>query len=276
MATAMISEHIPDLDLITTYAERQNSLFSRVSPWTKFFMLFLIVLMITLTRSLVILAALYWLILLVYWLAGLPVKKLFQWYTMPMVFVISLVGILAWTEPGTTMLAIPFPVFTLTLTDNGVLLVITLLLKALISISFSLFFLMTTRYEYFSGMIYRLFPEPLDQIFLMAYRFLFLTLAMTGSMLKAVRSRGGGIIHSIRVQGKLFAEVAGIVFIRSFERAERVHKAMIARGYHGAGSYTARTKIPSPGFAEYGILAAAVLAIIVTEYVFPHSGGLFL
>ena len=276
MATAMISEHIPDLDLITTYAERQNSLFSRVSPWTKFFMLILIVLMITLTRSLVILAALYWLILLVYWLAGLPVKKLFQWYTMPMVFVISLVGILAWTEPGTTMLAIPFPVFTLTLTDNGVLLVITLLLKALISISFSLFFLMTTRYEYFSGMIYRLFPEPLDQIFLMAYRFLFLTLAMTGSMLKAIRSRGGGIIHSIRVQGKLFAEVAGIVFIRSFERAERVHKAMIARGYHGAGSYTARTKIPSPGFAEYGILAAAVLAIIVTEYVFPHSGGLFL
>ena len=83
MATAMISEHIPDLDLITGYAERQNSLFSRVSPWTKFFMLILIVLMITLTRSLVILATLYGLILLVYGLGGLPVKKLFQWYTMP-------------------------------------------------------------------------------------------------------------------------------------------------------------------------------------------------
>jgi cobalt/nickel transport system permease protein len=124
-------------------------------------------------------------------------------------------------------------------------------------------------------MIYRLFPEPLDQIFLMAYRFLFLTLAMTGSMLKAVRSRGGGLIRSVRLQGKLFAEVAGLVFIRSFERAERVHKAMIARGYHGAGSFSARTKIPSPGFAEYVTLTAGVLAIIFTEYVFPHSGGLF-
>jgi cobalt/nickel transport system permease protein len=274
MATAMISEHIPDLDLITTYAERQSSLFSRVSPWTKFFMLILIVLILTLTRSLTVLFVLYSLILLVYWLAGLPVRKLFQWYTMPVVFVITLVGILAWTEPGTVMLTIPVPGFPLTLTDNGILLVITLLTKALISISFSLFFLMTTRYEYFSGMIYRLFPEPLDQIFLMAYRFLFLTLAMTGSMLKAVRSRGGGLIHSVRVQGKLFAEVAGLVFIRSFERAERVHKAMIARGYHGAGSYSARTTIPSPGFAEYVVLIAATLAVIVTEWVIPHYGGL--
>jgi cobalt/nickel transport system permease protein len=275
MATAMISEHIPDLDLITTYAERQTSFFSRVSPWTKFFMLILIVLMLTISRNLIILAALYAIILLVYWQAGLPVKKLIQWYTMPVVFVLTLVGILAWTEPGTAVLTISLPVIRLTLTDNGVLLVATLLLKALISISFSLFFLMTTRYEYFSGMIYRLFPEPLDQIFLMAYRFLFLTLAMTGSMLKAVRSRGGGLIHSIRMQGKLFAEVAGLVFIRSFERAERVHKAMIARGYHGAGSYSARTAIPSPGLAEYGILTLAVFAIVLTEVGFPPAGGLF-
>jgi len=275
MATAMISEHIPDLDLITSYAERQNSLFSGVSPWTKFFLLILIVLMLTLTRSLVILAALYVLILLVYCLAGLPVKKLFQWYTMPVIFVITLVGILAWTEPGTAVFAVPLPGLTLTLTNNGILLVATLFLKALISISYSLFFLMTTRYEYFSGIIYRLFPEPLDQIFLMAYRFLFLTLAMTGSMLKAVRSRGGGLIRSVSVQGKLFAEIAGLVFIRSFERAERVHKAMIARGYSGAGSYSARTRIPSPGFAEYGFLAAATLAVVVTEWIIPHTGGVF-
>ena len=66
-------------------------------------------------------------------------------------------------------------------------------------------------------------------------------------MLQAFLSRGGGLIRSIRVQGKLFAEIAGLVFIRSFERAERVHKAMIARGYHGAGADSARTRIPSPG-----------------------------
>ncbi|MCK7484599.1 MAG: energy-coupling factor transporter transmembrane protein EcfT [Bacillus subtilis] len=91
-------------------------------------------------------------------------------------------------------------------------------------------------------MIYRLFPTPLDQIFLMAYRLLFLTLSMTGAIFKAVRSRGGGIIHSIRVQGRIFAEVFALVFIRSFDRAERVHQAMIARGYNG--KFEAGTKIP--------------------------------
>ena len=270
MSTA-ISEHLPDLDLITAIAERQDSVFSRVSPWTKAVLLILVVLAITLTRNLVVLTVLYAAIMLVFALAGLPVKKLAAWYTMPLVFVLSFVGILAWTEPGTPVITIPVGITVLTLTDNGIILVITLLLKALISISYSIFFLMTTRYEYFSGMIYRIFPAPLDQIFLMAYRFLFLTLAMTASLLKAVRSRGGGLLHSLQVQGTLFAEIAGLVFIRSFERAERVHKAMIARGY-SPGSYGARTVIPLPSPAEYVIIVAAFLAVILVGLVVPLTG----
>ncbi len=109
----------------------------------------------------------------------------------------------------------------LVLTDNGILLVIMLLLKALAVMTYSLFFLMTTRYQHFSAMIDRIFPSPIDQIFLMAFRFLFLTLAMTGSILKAVRFRGGGLIHSISMQGRMSAEIFALVIIRSFERSER-------------------------------------------------------
>ena len=32
MSSTMISHHIPDLDLITSYAERQDTFFSKVSP----------------------------------------------------------------------------------------------------------------------------------------------------------------------------------------------------------------------------------------------------
>jgi cobalt/nickel transport system permease protein len=120
-------------------------------------------------------------------------------------------------------------------------------------------------------MISRIFPSPLDQIFLMAYRFLFLTLAMTGSMLKAMRSRGGGLVHSIRMQGKIFAEVFALVFIRSFERAERVHKAMIARGYRG--TFLAGSAIPRPGLSGYGVLGAFSLAIAVIVWMVPNTGG---
>jgi cobalt/nickel transport system permease protein len=275
MSTAAISEHIPDIDLITSYAERQDTIFSRVSPWTKLFLLVIVVLLITLTRNFVVLVSLYAVIVFVFILAGLPLKRMVLWYTMPLVFVISLVGIMAWSEPGTAVLSIPIGGFVLNLTDNGIILVVTLVLKALISITFSIFFLMTTRYEYFSGMIYRLFPSPLDQIFLMAYRFLFLTLTMTGSLLKAVRSRGGGLIRSIRMQGRLFAEIAGLVFVRSFERAERVHKAMIARGYSG-GSYGARTTIPLPGAFEYLAMTVAAIAVVLVGWIIPRAGGILL
>ena len=269
----MISSHLPDLDLITSYAQREGRFFSRVSPWTKFTGLLLLIILITITRNLLICGVLYLIILSIYASAGLPIKKLFAWYTLPVLFVLSLVGIMVWTEPGTPIFAWNFGLFTLALTNNGVILIITLLLKALISVTYSLFFLMTTRYQHFSAMIYRLFPTPLDQIFLLAYRFLFLTLSMTGAIFKAVRSRGGGIIHSIRVQGRIFAEVFALVFIRSFDRAERVHLSMIARGY--SGKYEAGTDIPKPGLSGICVICAFCCMIALIVLMIPNTGGYF-
>jgi len=266
MSATNLSDHIPDLDLITYYAETRRSCFTVLSPWTKFSLLLLIIYVVTISRNIILLAGLYCIILVAYAGAHLPVRNLFSWYTLPVLFVLSLVGIMAWNEPGIAIITFTIAGFPFMLTDNGILLVITLLLKALIVVTYSLFFLMTTRYEHFSAMIYRIFPSPIDQIFLMAYRFLFLTLAMTGSILKAVRSRGGGLIHSIHMQGRLFAEIFALVFIRSFERSERVQKAMIARGY--SGSYGTAVEVPALHMYEYvflGICSALVITLALND-----------
>jgi cobalt/nickel transport system permease protein len=270
MSSTSLSPHIPDIDLITYYAENKNSIFSRTSPWTKALLLVFVVLLITVSRSLFLLAGLYLIILFLYLLAGLPARKLVAWYALPVLFVLSLVGLMAWGERGIPLLSWTVGGFTIALTDNGILLVITLLIKALITVTYSLFFLMTTRYQHVAGIISRVFPAPLDQIFLMAYRFLSLTLAMTASLFKAIRSRGGGLVHSLRVQGRLFAGVFALVFIRSFERGERVHKAMLARGF--TGSYPLSGEVPRPGIAEYGLLivtGALVTAAVITS---PYRG----
>nr|WP_321349567.1 cobalt ECF transporter T component CbiQ [uncultured Methanoregula sp.] len=270
MSSAAFSPHIPDLDLITYYAEKQATFFSRVSPWTKFGSLIFLVLAITLTRNLVLLLGLYLIVVSLYVLAGLPVRKLVAWYTLPLLFVISLIGLMIWSEPGIPLFSLSLWGFTLSLTDNGLLLILTLTLKAFISVTFSLFFLMTTRYQHFAAMISRIFPAPLDQIFLMAYRFLFLTLAMTASVIKAVRSRGGGLIHSVRMQGRLFAGVFAHVFIRSFERGERVHKAMTARGY--SGSYASYGDVPRPALAGFSLLFALAVISCVLVITSPYRG----
>jgi cobalt/nickel transport system permease protein len=257
--TIPVSSHLPDLDLITYYAERQGGIFSLVSPWTKALFLPVLIAAITITRNLPLLLGLYLAVLSLYMVAGLPPMKLLAWYTYPVIFVLSLVGILAWTQPGIPVIAFALAGIPITLTDQGLILVLTLLVKTLISVTFTFFFLMTTRYEHLSGIISRVFPSPLDQIFLMAYRFFFLTLAMIGSILKAVRSRGGGLVRGFLTQGALYAGIFGLVFIRSLDRADRVHKAMIARGYRGA--YSGTTEIPVPGIAEAGGLAFCVLVL---------------
>jgi len=259
MSSLPVSSHIPDPDLITYFAEKQDSFFSTVSPWTKLLSLAVLIVGITLLRNPLLLLGLYLAVLSLFVLAKLPVAKLFRWYLFPLLFVVSLVGILAWTQPGNPVLAFSVAGISIILTDSGILLVVTLSLKTLTSVTYSLFFLMTTRYEYLSGMISRIFPAPVDQIFLMAYRFFFLTLAMVGSILKAVRSRGGGLVRGMRTEGALFAEIIGLVFIRSFDRAERVEKAMRARGYHG--SYSNATEIPAPGIGGYGVLALGILLV---------------
>lgn len=226
-------------------------------------MLVLVVVFVTMARSLVLLAGLYFAVLLVYWMAGLPLKKLFQWYALPLIFVISLVIILMWNEPGMALFTIPVPYFPLTLTDGGANLVVSLLLKALISVTYSIFFLMTTRYNYFSAMIYRIFPAPIDQIFLMSYRFIFITLDMIDTMLKALHSRGGGIIKSSMKQAGMFAEVFALTMIRSFDRAERINKAMEARGF--SGKYVAATRLPGIGILDgaFIIVASAFAAYLL-------------
>lgn len=270
MAPPVLSKHIPDISLITYYAEKRDSVFSGISPWTKLTALILIILFITLTSSPAVLTCLYVAVIACYVLAGLPVRNLVAWYLIPFMFVISLVGIMAFVQPGNPVISFKSAGMALTLTDQGIALIVTLVLKAFISVSYSLFFLMTTRYEHFSGMISRLFPIPLDQVFLMAYRFLFLTLSMIGSMLKAIRSRGGGLITSLKKQSRMFAEVFALVFIRSFDRAERVRKAMDARGY--SGGYTTNVEIPRPGICEYAFVAFFILIMALTNLYVPFQG----
>jgi cobalt/nickel transport system permease protein len=255
-----LSPHIPDIDLITFYSEKGTSIFSKISPWTKALMLVLIILFISVVKSLILVVCLYLVVLALYGLSGLPIKKLFQWYAMPITFVLSLVLILMWNEPGNPLFSLDLPYFSLTLTDKGLLLLLTLVFKSLACVTYSLFFLMTTRYDHFSAMIYRVFPSPIDQIFLMSYRFTFMTLKMVESMIKALRSRGGGLLKSARRQSKMFAEVFALTMIRSYDRADRVNKAMEARGFNG--KYVAATKIPRIGLGEYFTMFVAVTMTI--------------
>ena len=50
MTTTSLSDHIPDLNLITFYAQNRQTVFSRVSPWTKLSLLILVIVFITVMK----------------------------------------------------------------------------------------------------------------------------------------------------------------------------------------------------------------------------------
>lgn len=264
--------HLPDLSLITWYAENNRSFFAGISPWSKIAVLVLLVIIVTIVRSLTVLLLLYALVLSACVLAGLPLRRIVLWYTLPALFVISLLGIIAWSEPGNPVLSFGMAGYTATLTDAGILLVLVLLIKAFLIVTYSFLFLMTTRYGYIASLIDRIFPDPVNQIFLLSYRFLFLTISLTGSLVKAVRSRSGGMILSVLAQGRIFAQVFALTFIRSLDRGERVHAAMTARGYRGI--YATSAPVPYPSGSGILCLSLATLATILLVIQAGTFGGI--
>jgi cobalt/nickel transport system permease protein len=75
-------------------------------------------------------------------------------------------------------------------------------------------------------------PEKLVNLFLLAVRYLQIMFMEYARLRKAMRARGFKLNFSRNaLNGAVF--LIGSLLVRSFDRAERVHKAMISRGYKG-------------------------------------------
>ncbi len=78
-------------------------------------------------------------------------------------------------------------------------------------------------------------PTLLADMTLLTYRYLFETADMLSTMQRSMRLRGfGGRRRWFRLEGKTLSQLSGLLgtlLIRSYERSERVYKAMQLRGY---------------------------------------------
>lgn len=111
MGNSQTSGHIPDLDLITYYSENCYSFLSRASPWAKLIGLIAVIIILTIAQNVELLVVLYVFLLLLYWQSNLPIRKLFDWCLLPILFVLSLVVLLMWNEPGMPLFSLRFSWF---------------------------------------------------------------------------------------------------------------------------------------------------------------------
>ncbi len=264
MSRRSYSKHIPDFRYITFFAESGKSIDHGMSPWTKAALLPLLVALVTVVTDL------YWLLVifalsLVFYAAGkLPLKVLIGWYTFPVIFVITLSVLFMFTVKGEPLFEVRVLETTVSLTDKGVLLVATLLVRALAVVTYSLALFMTTPYTQIAHLAFKTMPKTMANLFLLSYRFMFETFDEVSDVLDAMHSRNGNLAKGVSRQGKLFAGIIGLAFVHAFERGERIGKAMEARGW--TGSFPIIEKVRMPGAGGYALIVLAMASLALASY----------
>jgi cobalt/nickel transport system permease protein len=254
-----LSNHVPDPRLITAFAERRDGPLHRVNPWTKVGVVGALVLAVTVFDRLALLAGLYGAVLVVYGLAGLPYRRLAGWYTLPMLFIVSVAGPLAFLEPGTPIGgALPTPFGGFSVTWEGLTLFLELSCRSLTVVTFALTASMTTKYTDVAYMLGRLLPRPIDQIALLTYRFTFVMLETLEDLVKAALSRGANFTE-FWSNKRLYARILGMTMLSAIERSERLVTSMEARGYDG--DLTVYGDVSRPPPVELLAVAGAYVAV---------------
>jgi cobalt/nickel transport system permease protein len=109
-------------------------------------------------------------------------------------------------------------------------------------------------------------PRLLVAIFGLMWRYLFVMADEAGRLMRARQARSGDagrpgarVGGSVTWRARVTGGMAGNLFLRSFDRADRIYDAMKARGYDGEARTLAVPAIPA---AQWAVLAAG-LALLV-------------
>jgi len=104
-------------------------------------------------------------------------------------------------------------------------------------------------------------PASLNQMILLCHRYIFVFQEEMSRMQRSMRVRGfvpRTNIPTLRTMGSGL----GMLFIRSFERTERVYEAMLSRGYQGSFPAEVRQKITNMDLVK-GVLFIMIAAILL-------------
>jgi cobalt/nickel transport system permease protein len=136
-------------------------------------------------------------------------------------------------KPGVALFTLNTRFFQFTLTHTGLLFMWNVLVKAYLCILCSILLINTTCFADLLRAFERLrLPRLFVMIISFMYRYLFVIEDELEKIQIARRSR------SIRRQGwvqiRTLANIVGVLFIRSYEKAELLYMAMCCRGYNGS------------------------------------------
>ena len=141
--------------------------------------------------------------------------------------------------PGKPIASFHFFMSDFTITDAGLLRFVSILIRAWLSVQMAILLVAVTRFpDLIHALEHLRVPAILTTIIAFLYRYLFVLTDEVFRLLRARQARsaaapgsrsGGGVVWRAKVAGNM----AGQLFLRSYERSDRIYNAMVARGYSG-------------------------------------------
>jgi len=185
---------------------------------------------------------------------------------LPFVFVIAV--FLPFFKEGEPLATYQLGSWNIAISRAGVQLFLTIMIKAWLSILALVWLSATTRITNLLNALDRLYlPRILVTILSFMYRYIFV-IADEMMRMKQARdcrsftNRGLREIHSL-------GNLSGTLFIRSYERSERVFAAMMSRGYDGQNHAISRLQISSSDVSFMILTGLAVISAGVINLLLP-------
>lgn len=189
-----------------------------------------------------------------------------SWVVLP--FMLVAVPVL-FTRPGEVLLTFSLGPLTLTITDTGLVDTLSIMAKSWLSVQAALLLAYTTLFSDLVDALRALrIPAVIVSIISFMYRYLAVLADEAARMARARAARSAEAPHgraggSVRWRARVTGAMVGSLFIRSYERSERIYAAMLARGFAGTVQAPALPRPDQRSLTWFGLAFAAIVVFVV-------------
>lgn len=188
-----------------------------------------------------------WLAFLAAWLILLATNRaanfsfgyLFKRSFIALPFALAAITVI-FVQPGAPLASWTWGSRTITISDAGVIRFASIVIRSWLSVQAAILLTATTQFpDLMHALRHLKVPVILISIISFMYRYLFVLVDEAMRLLRAREARSARLVNDGKHGGTIFwrakvtGSMAGQLFVRSFDRSDKVYNAMLARGYRG-------------------------------------------
>jgi len=239
-----------------------DSLIKRLDPRGKIVVVFLFSVVVAISDRFLVLIWALAIGLLIILMAGVPARELFRRLIPVNMLIVFLWLFLPFTFAGEPL----FYIGSLAVTREGVLYATRISIKSNAMMLMLIALVASTPIFTLGHAMHELgVPRKLVHLLFFTYRYIHVIHREYVRLLNSMKIRGfcpGTNLHTY----KTFAYMVGMLLVKSFDRAQRVHNAMLCRGFKGNLYSLSKFSIKRRDVISMVLMAAAILVLGVLEW----------